>query len=343
MAEKASRSGVIFRPHFKTHQSLIIGRWFREAGVTRITVSSLSAARYFANDGWNDITVAFPVNLRETQLVNELASRIRIGLLVEHPEVALKLEKDLLFPADIYIKIDTGYHRTGLGIDEMPVILRLAEIVRSSRMMSLKGLLTHAGNTYAAASKEEVKKVYVSCTGILNEVKKNLGDSGKELLLSYGDTPSCSIVEDFNNIDEIRPGNFIFYDLMQMIAGSCGFSQIAGIVICPVVAVHPSRNQAVLYGGAIHLSKDFLVVDGRRIYGQLVETDQNGWINLIPGAYLVSLSQEHGILEGPDEVISELHPGMTAGIIPVHSCLTANLLRGYQMTDGESGDYFPGK
>ncbi|MDD4646297.1 MAG: alanine racemase, partial [Bacteroidales bacterium] len=74
MAAKASRSGVIFRPHFKTHQSLTIGRWFREAGTRYITESSLVAAGYFASDGWNDITVAIPVNLREIDQINRLAS-----------------------------------------------------------------------------------------------------------------------------------------------------------------------------------------------------------------------------------------------------------------------------
>jgi len=30
MAEKATRLGLVFRPHFKTHQSAVIGEWFRD-------------------------------------------------------------------------------------------------------------------------------------------------------------------------------------------------------------------------------------------------------------------------------------------------------------------------
>ncbi len=342
MTQKATLSGVIFRPHFKTHQSLAIGRWFREFGITKITVSSLTAAKYFAQDGWNDITVAFPVNLREIKLINELASEVRIGLLVEHSEVVMKLNQELKFPVDIYIKIDTGYHRTGLGLNEMPEIIQLTSLIEKSPLMTLKGLITHAGQTYGAHSADKVISIYHSSTGVLNEVKQKLGKAGESLILSYGDTPSCSLVERFSNIDEIRPGNFIFYDLMQLIAGTCNFSQIGGIVVCPVVAVHPSRNQTVIYGGAIHFSKEFLALDGRRIYGQLVELDTNGWHQPIPDAWLVSLSQEHGILEAPDQVIRNLHPGMIIGVVPVHSCLTANLLQGYEMTDGEKGDYLTG-
>jgi D-serine deaminase-like pyridoxal phosphate-dependent protein len=342
MAEKASRSEVVFRPHFKTHQSLAIGHWFRQAGITRITVSSLIAAEYFALDGWDDITIAFPVNLREIDLINRLSSKLRIGLLLEHPAVAIELERQLKFPADVYIKIDTGYHRTGLTMDDMLHIQDLAGVVGESSHLRLKGLLTHAGHTYQAKSAAEIRQIYHSSTQILKTVRDNLNDRYRQLILSYGDTPSCCVMESFSEIDEIRPGNFIFYDLMQMYAGVCHHSMVAGIVVCPVVAVHQLRNQAVLYGGAIHLSKESVLLNDRRIYGQMVEMDEKGWYSPIAGSYLVSLSQEHGILEAPESVIRDLRPGKVVGIIPVHSCLTANLLKGYQFLDGGVGDYFPG-
>lgn len=342
MAEKAARSGIIFRPHFKTHQSLTIGRWFRDAGIRKITVSSLIAAEYFAADGWEDITIAFPVNLREAGLINRLGSKIRIGLLVEHPDVAAELENHLTCPVDIYIKIDTGYHRTGLTPEEMPLILELASIISSSSKMTMKGLLTHAGQTYHASSAGEIQEIYQSAVQILHSLKDNLRSFQPELILSYGDTPSCTVMDDFPDIDEIRPGNFIFYDLMQLIAGVCNFSQVAGIVICPVVAVHPDRNQVILYGGAIHFSKDYIRIDGRTVYGQLVQIDEQGWHNPVSGAYIVSLSQEHGILEAPDEVVRDLRPGAVVGIIPVHSCLTASLMHGYQLKGGGMADYFSG-
>ena len=59
MAAKAKAANVVFRPHFKTHQSREIGEWFRASGVDKITVSSLNMAMKFAEWGWNDITVAF--------------------------------------------------------------------------------------------------------------------------------------------------------------------------------------------------------------------------------------------------------------------------------------------
>ena len=342
MAAKAAASGAIFRPHFKTHQSLEIGRWFRKEGISRITVSSLSAAEYFAGDGWEDITVAFPVNLRQIELINRLAGRIRLGLLVEDPEVVRTLQASLGDPVDLYIKIDTGYHRTGLAVDEMPVIQEIAYLSGLQSVTRLQGLLTHAGHTYHAHSREEVEEIYLTSAGILRQVADNLGAEGENLILSYGDTPSCSLLDDLSGVGEIRPGNFIFYDLMQWKAGVCDFGRIAAIAVCPVVAVHSSRNQAVLYGGAIHLSKDSLNIDGSQVYGQLVNLTEDGWAEPVEDAYLVSLSQEHGILEAPEGVLRGLKPGMVAGIIPVHSCLTARMLQGYSLVGGGSADYFPG-
>jgi len=47
MLGKAESANVIFRPHFKTHQSTEIGELFKQKGVKRITVSSVSMALYF--------------------------------------------------------------------------------------------------------------------------------------------------------------------------------------------------------------------------------------------------------------------------------------------------------
>ena len=61
MAERARRSDSVFRPHFKTHQSHVIARWFAEAGVSALAVSSAAMARYFAAAGSFDSSVFLAV------------------------------------------------------------------------------------------------------------------------------------------------------------------------------------------------------------------------------------------------------------------------------------------
>src|SRR6056297_3126307 len=99
MAEKAARSGVIFRPHFKTHQSAVVAEWFAAFGMQQITVSSVRMALYFAAHVWTDITIAFSVNLLEIDDINDLADKVTLNLLVESAdairELANKLQADV--------------------------------------------------------------------------------------------------------------------------------------------------------------------------------------------------------------------------------------------------------
>lgn len=342
MADKASRAGVLFRPHFKTHQSRSIGRWFRNQGVSRITVSSLLMAEYFQQDGWDDITVAFPVNLREISLINHLAGTIRLGLLVEDAESVARLGRELGHPVDLYIKIDSGYHRTGLEKQDLPEIRKIIETIHANPMTIFKGLVTHAGHTYQASGSGEIRQIAESSMAIMREIRNEIKDIAPHCLLSVGDTPSCSVLEHFSGMDEIRPGNFVFYDLMQKELGSCSTEQIAGVMVCPVVAVHPRRNQAVIYGGAVHFSKERIVIGERVVYGQMAFIHSGSWMVPEQDAYLVSLTQEHGILEAPDTIIHSLKPGGSIGIVPVHACLAANLMKGYYLTTDEHVDHCQG-
>ena len=95
MAAKAKRNGVIFRPHFKTHQSSSIGEWFRDEGVRAITVSSVKMAENFSKNGWKDITIAFPVNILEIHAIDQLAAKIKLTLLVDQIETVNYLNDQL--------------------------------------------------------------------------------------------------------------------------------------------------------------------------------------------------------------------------------------------------------
>jgi D-serine deaminase-like pyridoxal phosphate-dependent protein len=326
MMAKANHTGVVFRPHFKTHQSIEIGKLFRKQGVNKITVSSVEMARFFAEDGWNDITIAFPVNLREINEINNLAARITLNLLAESVFSLKFLETQLKHKAGIFIKIDTGYHRTGLEPDN-PEIQKMIDFLESSQKIKFLGFLTHAGHTYHAKGKEEVIRIMDSAKTQLIILKKKHLSKFPNLIISYGDTPSCSMAEDCSDFDEIRPGNFVYYDVMQYHLGSCNLNDIAVIAACPVVAVHPQREELVIYGGAVHLSKEAIEADnGFKLYGYVVPITETGWGEPIPGAYVSSLSQEHGIIKMPKNQLQQFKPGGLIGILPIHSCLTANLL-----------------
>jgi D-serine deaminase-like pyridoxal phosphate-dependent protein len=338
MAAKASSHGLIFRPHFKTHQSLALGRWFKEAGVTRITVSSLTMAEYFASD-WDDITVAFPVNTLEIETINRLAARITLNLLVESAEAVRFLVENLRHAVGFFIKIDVGAQRTGIAATDSAATDAIVKIAAQSAKLRFLGFLAHAGHTYGATSPQEVLAIHHQTGEFLSRLKDRYRQDYPQCLVSVGDTPGCSLATDFTGIGEIRPGNFVFYDLMQHRLGACDAEQIAVALSCPVVAVHPRRGEVVLYGGAIHFSKERLTdPDFGPIYGQVARRTANGWGELVPGMIVKSLSQEHGVVVVPEREISSIKVGQCLLVIPVHSCLTVNLMRCY--TGLESGEIF---
>ena len=133
----------------------------------------------------------------------------------------------------------------------------------------------------------------------LSTLRDNLSEAEqlRGLELSIGDTPSCSVVEDLSAVEEIRPGNFVYYDVMQTIIGSCSEDDIAVAVACPVVSKNGSRRQIVVYG---RWRAPFQRVDGGSpgahdlwwrgaAYRRRLGAD--------PGnTYVRSLSQEHGVI-----------------------------------------------
>ncbi len=328
MLEKVKKSSVIFRPHFKTHQSAEIGEIFRQKGIEQITVSSVSMAKYFADHGWEDITIAFPVNLQEVDKIDILAGHVNLNLLLDSVFSTKQLASSLSNNAGIFIEIDNGYHRSGLlpeQISEFDEIIHLAE---NLKMLDFKGFLTHAGNTYSAKGKEDILSIMNNASAILNILKEKYICRFPDLISSYGDTPSCSMADDLSAFDEIRPGNFVYYDVMQYHIGSCQLDDIAVAVACPVVSVYPERNEVIIYCGAVHLSKEFIAADNDfKLFGYVVKLTEDGWSEPIPGAYVSSISQEHGIVKMPEAFILKFKPGYILGVLPIHSCLTADLLK----------------
>ncbi len=336
MVEKTNRGGVRLRPHFKTHQSAIIGEWFREQGVSAITVSSVDMADYFARHNWQDITIAFPVNLRQTQAIVNLARRVRLNLLFESAGVVAKLDAYLKTKVGAWLKIDTGYQRTGIDWNNLNLIGEVVTAIQGSHWLELQGLLTHAGHTYAAASPGEVIKIYEQTESRLRRIQHYLRGEGVHVAISVGDTPGCSLATDLGAVDEIRPGNFVFFDLSQLEIGSCRERDIAVALACPVVAKHPERNQLVIYGGAVHASKESLKDEhGSTYFGRVSLLSEDGWSVFSRASQVVTLSQEHGLITADRELLDGVAVGDVVAVIPVHSCLTANLMGRYLTLSGQ--------
>lgn len=333
MLSKANLNNCRLEPHFKTHQSAEIGEWFRAYGIDAITVSSVKMAEYFVVNGWKKIHIAFPVNIHEVDIINRFSASINLFLLISHPEIISDLLKKLTSETGYFIEIDNGYHRTGVDADDYGLIEKIIHETRNSKLV-FKGFHCHSGNTYQAKTPGQIIQIGQDTIRKLLILKNRYFQETEDLVISIGETPFCSLSDDFKGVDIIRPGNFIFYDIQQFMLGACRAEEIALALACPVVAVYRKRKEAVIYGGAVHLSKDFAMNrDGSKNYGLVCRFNGKAWDYPIPECFVKSLSQEHGVITFEDD--PEFSAGDIVCILPSHACLTADCMRVYYTTDGE--------
>lgn len=330
MASHASELGVRLRPHVKTHKCLEIGRLQREAGAAGITVSTLEEARAFARAGFGDMTWAFPVIPGRIEEAAAIDDRARLRVTVDGLGAVDALEASG-HPFHVWIEIDCGYGRSGVG-PRGPALVDLATRVSESSRLAFDGILTHSGQGYHARGREALAAVAEEERSVMASAAERLRAEGLEVpSVSVGSTPAMSAARSLDGVDEARPGNYAFFDGTQVVLGSCGAADCALTVAATVVSSQPGTDRCVVDAGALALSVDAgpdpRPGDPPRSMGRIYEDYRAGALR--DDARLVSLSQEHGIVEG------RLPHGTRVRILPNHSCLAAACFDAYHVVVGE--------
>lgn len=114
---------------------------------------------------------------------------------------------------NVFIKIDTGYHRAGIEAERLSTIIELAKHIQNSHTCSFLGLYSHAGHSYDQPTKEGVCKVAREERNAMVHVRRALEEAGIPVeVVSCGSTPACSLNEDWEGITEIHAGNYCCFD-----------------------------------------------------------------------------------------------------------------------------------
>lgn len=316
MAALARAHGVALRPHVKTHKSIAIARMQMAAGAIGLTAAKLGEAEVFANAGFGDLFIAYElVTAAKLARAIALAGRVELAFGVDSRtgiDLAAAAAREAGTTLRARIEIDSGLRRCGVSAEEA---VALADQIVAQPELELDGVFTHAGHAYAAESAGELERIgqeeaqsVVRAAELIGSVK----------VVSVGNTPTAARSIAQPGVTEARPGNYVFYDGMQVALGAAGADDCALTVAATVIS-RPAPDRAVVDAGAKTLGLDRGAHGSSSLphYGSLVGTD---------GA-LVRLSEEHGVLELPAS--SRLRVGEPVRILPNHACAVANLANGY--------------
>lgn len=317
MAAFARREGLKLRPHVKTHKSPILAKMQLERGATGITVAKISEAQVMADAGIGDILIAYPI-VGEVKLRRyfSLARRVHLSCIIDNLEAARLLGATAMeagTEANVLIKVNVGLNRCGMAPGrDLLNFAREASVVSGLR---IKGILSHAGHAYSAQNPEEVLRIGRLEGEVMVEAAAMLRKAGIMIEeVSVGSTPTVRPAGEVPGVTEIRPGNYIFYDAMQVALGVVGPRRCALKVLSRVVS-RPSPERAVIDAGSKTLGLD------RGGHGTSL-LQGHGMIVGMENATIERLSEEHGILSIPPD--SPLSVGDILEIIPNHACTVVN-------------------
>lgn len=321
----ASKSGARLRPHIKTHKCIEIAKIQTAGHNGAITVSTLAEARDFSANGFADITYAVPIEPGKfAGAIELLKTGVKLNLLTDNAEAAAFLDEaagKAGVKLDVFVKIDCGTHRVGVEPHTGEAI-DIPRQVSDAKNLNFMGILTHAGHSYDVKTVEEIKAIARHERDVMVEHADKLRSLGIEVpTVSIGSTPTINHIDHLNGIDEVRPGNYIFFDNYQATLGSCSFDDTALTVLAAVVHRDASRRKIVIDAGGIAMSKDRgpVHLDPNCGYGRVLDLEGNP-----TSLSLDSLSQEHGVMHAADDAeFNRFKIGDRVRILANHSCMTA--------------------
>ncbi|HEX8423099.1 MAG TPA: alanine racemase [Pyrinomonadaceae bacterium] len=325
MSARVKSMGARLRPHIKTHKCVQIARLQTTAGSSALTVSTLAEASWFAARGFTDITYAVPIEPGKFAAAIELARECeRLALLTDDLDTVTQLgaaARASNVRLDLFLKVDCGYHRCGVE-PHTKEAFEIPRRIQDASHLRFAGILTHAGHSYHSRNPDELQLIARHERDVMVEFAAALARENIPVpVVSIGSTPTISTVEHLEGIDEVRPGNYIFFDAFQATLGSCRFDDCALTVLSVVVHRDASRRKVVIDAGAVALSKDRGAVEFDETcgYGRVLDLEGHD-LNL----RVASLSQEHGMIEVADDTLFEnLKVGTRLRVLANHSCLTA--------------------
>ncbi|QXD17252.1 alanine racemase [Rhodocaloribacter litoris] len=350
MQALADAQGVALRPHVKTHKSVALARRQAALGARGLTVAKPGEAEVFVGAGFDDVRLAYTVVGEEKHArLLRLMERARISFCVDTLDGARAASAFYAAHgrrAEVLVEVDVGYGRCGVRWDH-PESIRFVREVAALPGLRLAGLLTHAGHAYHGPRENETAEDALRRVGA-EERDRMLafaaalheagipGVTPGTFELSIGSTPSLRFFENRTHagfrITEIRPGNYVFHDAIQVGLGVAGLDACALTVLTTVVSKHrDATGQDRLY---LDAGKKVFTSDvGYHTLGYGIPLYNARTMDPLPHARITGLSEEHAWVRVPGG--ATLRVGDRLRVIPNHACVVVNTQPLLYLVDGE--------
>jgi D-serine deaminase-like pyridoxal phosphate-dependent protein len=262
--------------------------------------------------------------------------------------------------ARVLMEVDVGHGRCGVRHDA-PAAADLARHIAAARSLRLSGVLTHAGQAYhgprhddespegalrRVAEEERTRMLALAVRlreagvpGAVPNADGNASDAsggGEPFVISIGSTPSMRFFENAAyegfRVTEVRPGNYVFYDAMQVALGTATLEDCALTVLATVVSRR--RARAGTHRLFLDAGKKVVTADtGALTEGYGLPLYNAAAMRALPHARIDGLSEEHAWVR--------VTGGATMGVgdrlrfVPNHACVTVATQRALVLVDGD--------
>ncbi|MGV2862184.1 DSD1 family PLP-dependent enzyme [Achromobacter sp. AGC39] len=342
LAALMASHGVRLRPHLKTPKSIEVARRVMSGPHGPAAVSTLQEAEQFAAAGVTDLLYAVGVSPGKLPRVLALRQRgVDLTVVVDSLDAARAVAAQAQasgsgIPA--LIEIDCDGHRAGVQPGNAEQLLAIARVLHAAD--SLRGVMTHAGESYGCRSVDAIADMAEQERAAAVGCARTIREAGLPCpVVSVGSTPTAHFARNLDGVTEVRAGVYVFFDLVMAGLGVCSMDDIAASVLTTVIGHQPDKGWILVDAGWMAMSRDRgtakQAVD--QLYG--VVCDVNG--NVYPDLLLAETNQEQGIIKlraASDARLPDLPLGTKLRILPNHACATCAQHDAYEVVrPGEPG------
>lgn len=331
---------VALRPHLKTAKSVEVARQVMASPAGPATVSTLMEATQFAEAGVRDMIYAVGIAPAKVARVLELREQgVDLAVILDsvaqaEAVAAASRAAGVRIPA--LIEVDCDGHRSGVLPGDAALLLAIGRALEPDA--ELRGVLTHAGDSYGARGDAALRNCAEVERHSVVKAAATLRDAGLPCpVVSVGSTPTALFATDLTGVTEVRAGVFVFFDLVMAGIGVCRIDDIAVSVLATVIGHNHDKGWILIDAGWMAMSRDLGTAKQAVDQGYGVVCDMEG--RVLPDLIVTGANQEHGIIAvrpGAAGVPPDLPIGTRVRILPNHACATGGQHRSYHVVRGVS-------